>query len=533
MQSTSDIIKILIPAVGGQGGGVMTEWLVTAFLNSGFEVQSISLPGLAQRGGSTAYYIEAYKADTTSSNSQLIFSQYPIPGDIDIILCQEFLELGRVLEQGYGSKKTCIISSTHRIYSTPEKLPVSSGIFSDDKLHNLAIEFSSRFIGLDVKQIAKQNGMDDLAINAILFGALGASKSIALRSYNLRTAIESVGIAVKNNLNAYEIGYDYAMNNLAGSDKESAKSLKYLDEKKITTKRKYREDFIKISDYINNFFPENLHIYLIEAAHILIDYQDPEYAEKYLEKVNKVINADKTHNLLISEQFSKNLALLMSYEDGIRVAELKVKSIRFSNIKEEMKIEDSQIFNVTDYLKPDAYEIYGLMPDFIMSPVIKIIDNTPLKRLKRRQKDITFAQKPKTTSFFGFLRLFLLTKLKPLRPYSHRYANESRVINKYIKTTLDYSNKDQQLGLLAAKSGSLVKGYGDVRRKTVDVFTRFIDNIIWPISKDLRDDPDNNKALINFAEQCLDTIGSESDKISEYEKEMREKILFQGVKNGP
>ena len=27
----------------------------------------------------------------------------------------------------------------------------------------------------------------------------------------------------------------------------------------------------------------------------------------------------------------------MSYEDGIRVAELKVKSIRFSNIKEEMK----------------------------------------------------------------------------------------------------------------------------------------------------------------------------------------------------
>ncbi|MGH7892218.1 MAG: 2-oxoacid:acceptor oxidoreductase family protein, partial [Thermodesulfobacteriota bacterium] len=58
MQNKSDLIKIFIPAVGGQGGGVLTEWLVQAFFLEEYDVQGISLPGLSQRGGSTVYYLE-------------------------------------------------------------------------------------------------------------------------------------------------------------------------------------------------------------------------------------------------------------------------------------------------------------------------------------------------------------------------------------------------------------------------------------------------------------------------------------------
>ena len=51
-------ITILIAALGGEGGGVLTDWIVTAAAQLGFPVQSTSIPGVAQRTGATTYYIE-------------------------------------------------------------------------------------------------------------------------------------------------------------------------------------------------------------------------------------------------------------------------------------------------------------------------------------------------------------------------------------------------------------------------------------------------------------------------------------------
>ena len=48
-------ISVLIAALGGEGGGVMAEWLVDAASAAGFPVQSTSIPGVAQRTGATTY----------------------------------------------------------------------------------------------------------------------------------------------------------------------------------------------------------------------------------------------------------------------------------------------------------------------------------------------------------------------------------------------------------------------------------------------------------------------------------------------
>jgi len=155
------------------------------------------------------------------------------------------------------------------------------------------------------------------------------------------------------------------------NDEEKFELAKFVDDKKNSTNLKFREIFIRIVENIDNNIPENLKIYLIEAVHRLIDYQNPKYALNYLDTVNKVVTIEKSSDFAISESFTKNLALLMSYEDGIRVAELKIKSLRFSKIKEDMQIKDNQIFDVIDYLKPAAYEICELLPNIIVSPVIK------------------------------------------------------------------------------------------------------------------------------------------------------------------
>ena len=46
-------ITLLIAALGGEGGGVLTDWIVAAAAKAGYPVQSTSIPGVAQRTGAT------------------------------------------------------------------------------------------------------------------------------------------------------------------------------------------------------------------------------------------------------------------------------------------------------------------------------------------------------------------------------------------------------------------------------------------------------------------------------------------------
>jgi len=52
-------IKIAVLAMGGEGGGVLVDWMVSAAQREGHAVQATSVPGVAQRTGATIYYLEA------------------------------------------------------------------------------------------------------------------------------------------------------------------------------------------------------------------------------------------------------------------------------------------------------------------------------------------------------------------------------------------------------------------------------------------------------------------------------------------
>lgn len=519
MQKKSDLIKILIPAVGGQGGGVLTEWIVQAFFLEEYDSQGISLPGLSQRGGSTVYYLEAHPKPESEDQS-IIFAQFPVPGEVDLILAQEFLELGRALELGYGSDKTTIVTSSHRVYSTLEKMPVGSGIYSDENLRKLARGFSSRFIELDALEISKENNMDELSVNAILLGALCESGALPIEKKSFVRSIEMVGVATKASLKAFEVGWEYANNNNQPSAELSAKWRKFVDERadKLDDKENYLSRISKIeSDY-----PENLKEIMAESIYRLIDYQDLEYADKYIDEVNSIRLIDSKiqgTNYILTEQFAKNLALLMSYEDGIRVAELKIKSDRFKRIREEMRLKDDQVFHVVDYLKPDAEEIYGLLPNVLVSPVLSFVESRFFRKIWRRKKPLTMGQTPVTNSFGGYLRLWSLTKIKFLRPYSFRYKKEYKVITAYTQAINKYAPYDYKLACLVAKSVEMVKGYGRVRRRTMDAFYRFLDNIISPLAEYERNNRKNYDITLEIGQEACALISGETiDGIDKAEK---------------
>ena len=53
-------ITIAIVALGGEGGGVLADWIVDVAQHGGYIAQATSVPGVAQRTGATTYYLEIF-----------------------------------------------------------------------------------------------------------------------------------------------------------------------------------------------------------------------------------------------------------------------------------------------------------------------------------------------------------------------------------------------------------------------------------------------------------------------------------------
>ena len=136
------IIKVAILAVGGQGGGVLTNWIESLARNCGYTAQATSVAGVAQRTGATVYYIEMAPKD----DAEPVFALMPSVGDVDILLAAELMEAGRAVLRGFVSPdRTTLIASTHRALAVSEKTAPGDGTADSDKVIN-AIELASNGI---------------------------------------------------------------------------------------------------------------------------------------------------------------------------------------------------------------------------------------------------------------------------------------------------------------------------------------------------------------------------------------------------
>ena len=62
-------ITVAVLAMGGQGGGVLVDWIVALAEQRGWFAQSTSVPGVAQRTGATIYYIEMIAPDAEQAGA--------------------------------------------------------------------------------------------------------------------------------------------------------------------------------------------------------------------------------------------------------------------------------------------------------------------------------------------------------------------------------------------------------------------------------------------------------------------------------
>ena len=198
-------ISLLICALGGEGGGVLAEWIVSAARDVGFPAQSTSIPGVAQRTGATTYYIEIYPEVLSNKELTPVFSLYPVPGQLDLLVSSELLETARQVSNGMTTvDRTEVITSNSRVYTNREKLHLADGRLSVDDLLSKVQQSSRKLIAFDMAEAVSAN---NTVMSAVLMGAIAASDVIPIDKINLEAVIKRSGRGVEASINGFEYSY--------------------------------------------------------------------------------------------------------------------------------------------------------------------------------------------------------------------------------------------------------------------------------------------------------------------------------------
>ena len=174
-------------AVGGQGGGVLADWITDVAERNGYLAQSTSVAGVAQRTGATIYYVEMCR----DTGRRPVFALSPAQGDVDILIAAELMEAGRAVMRGFVTPdRTTLIASSHRIAAVSEKIEPGDGRASSEKVRAAAEAASKRFIAFDMERIAAEAGS---VISASLLGALAGSGALPFPARKLRADDRRLG----------------------------------------------------------------------------------------------------------------------------------------------------------------------------------------------------------------------------------------------------------------------------------------------------------------------------------------------------
>jgi len=430
-------ITVLVAALGGEGGGVMADWLVEAATASGFPVQATSIPGVAQRTGATTYYLEIFPARREAlGGREPVMALTPSPGNVDIMVASELLEAGRAMQNGYVTpERTTLVASTHRIYATIEKMQMADGRFPEARVREAARQLAKHAVLFDMRRLAQDSGT---VINAVLFGAMAGSGALPLGREACEAAIRRAGRGAEASLRGFAAGFEIAAGTRAAPASEPKSP------------------------------PPDTREILELGAERLRDYQGESYAKLYRERIASLGDADAK---LIGEA-ARELALWMSYEDIIRVADLKTRRSRFARVRREVAAQDGQPVVVIDHLKPGVEELASLLPPALGRRLVAWAER------RGKLDSFNLGMRVKTSGIAGYLLVRSLAKLKPWRPHSFRYAEEQALIERWLSAVRAAAARDTGLALEIVACAGLLKGYGETHRRGRSSFLAILDALV-------------------------------------------------------
>ena len=478
MRNAKAPLRILICALGGEGGGVLVNWIVAAARAAGYGVQATSVPGVAQRTGSTSYYVEIAEGGVAP-----VFSLVPMPGRVDVVLASELVEAARVMEGGFVSPGlTTLIASTSRVYSTAEKIAMGDGRFDEEAIRTAAGALAKSVHLLDLQALATQHGT---FVSATLFGALAGSGALPW-SVETSRGVLGTGSSAEASLKGMEAAMAAVGTDRGGMGEGGA------DEDDGGTGESEAESGAPLPDALLRGMPgaesteglpgtEGLPASLAEVigyGHArVLDFQDERYAALYSERVGALLAGADLRDpqaLHAVTEASRRLALWMAYEDVARVADLKTRHERFRRIRSESRMQPDQILHVTEYLKPRAEEVADVMPVGIGKRIMARVEAGKGLPLLGRGINVRSNSAP------GYWMLRLVASLKRIRRRSLRYHREQQSIEEWLRAFTAALPASAAFAGALAELPRLRKGYSDTMQRGLAAWSRIMEAIVRP-----------------------------------------------------
>jgi len=278
----------------------------------------------------------------------------------------------------------------------------------------------------------------------VMLGAIAGCGRLPVKPEQLEAAIREDGKSVDGNLRGFRAGFEAA--------RAKTKPAKPADKKNSApTTPELLEHEVSYS------LPALAQPTAIESVRRLIAYQGLAYARLYLDRLRPITDADAAagaHGKLLKE-IARHLAVRMSYEDVVRVAQAKISPSRMRRIaREELRVQNEP-YSVHDFLKPGIEELTQLLPSFLARPILALSERRGW--LGR----VYFGMEINSTSISGYLRFLMLAKLRRLRPYGYRYKQEQAQIESWLGLIVEAARRSPDLALEVAECARLIKGYGD------------------------------------------------------------------------
>ena len=490
LQSTPRLIKIAILAMGGEGGGVLADWLVDLAEHAGHVAQTTSVPGVAQRTGATIYYVELLLDG--GGQGLPVMALMPLPGDVDIVIASELMEAARAVQRGLVTpERTTLVASTHRVYAIAEKTAMGDGRADSAALLASARGAAARFIGFDMAQAAEDAGS---VISAVLFGALAGTGALPFSRAQFEATIERGGVGVKPSLRAFAGAFERAargegasqtpasveapatplLSALNGSGPSSASALPATPAaQQMPGAAAPTAAHPAVAALLRRAQGEHpdaaTRRLVVEGLRRMIDWQDPAWAADYLDRLARLRTgaataapqAEAAQAETLMAEAARHLALWMSWEDTIRVAELKTRDSRFARVRTEVRAGAEQVLAIQEYLHPRLQEIAETLPAALGRHLLsggwlgRLVD-----RLASKGRVV------ETSSLRGFLQLWMVARLKRWRRASLRWQHETARIDAWLADVRAAAQRgDVELATEIVRCQRLVKGYGDTHAR--------------------------------------------------------------------
>ncbi|MBV8704506.1 MAG: hypothetical protein JO118_12440, partial [Acetobacteraceae bacterium] len=362
-----------------------------------------------------------------------VLALMPMPGDVDVVLASELMEAARAVERGFVTPdKTLLIASTHRVFAMTEKIAMGDGRVDGAALLRTCQSAARRVVAADMQALAETAGAH---LSAVLLGAVAGSGALPVPRAAFEDAIRHAGVGVEASLRGFAAGFDAA-----------------------------REPAAPPSPSRADAEPQAGSI-LEEGVRRLIDYQDEAYAALYRERLDR-LGLDG----LLRDETARHLALWMSYEDTIRVADLKTRASRLARVRAEVRARPEQVLRITEFMHPRPQEIADTLPAALGRWVLRArAPRRVLERLTARGRHV------ETTSVSGFLLLRGVAALRPFRRRTLRYAEEQARIEAWLARVGALAARDPDLALEVARCQRLVKGYGETHARGWANFQRLME----------------------------------------------------------